>query len=63
MSTLLPVVSEHEMQDADRRGESLAELFAGATVSGDCKTDTVTSLCCDPATKVCGIPALAFGKR
>ena len=56
LPTRLPYLTE-------AKRAKLAELFDGATVSGDCNTDTLTSLCCDPATKVCGIPALAFGKR
>ena len=56
LPTRLPYLTE-------AKRAKLAELFDGNTVSVECNTDTVTSLCCDSITKACGIPALAFGKR
>jgi hypothetical protein len=38
----------------------LDELFRSVSIAGDCAEDATTKLCCDPATKRCGIPERAF---
>jgi hypothetical protein len=38
----------------------LGEFFRSISIAGDCVEDSATKLCCDPATKRCGVPARAL---